>query len=317
MSEKGLNLNIGDAVYHVEEYHLSNYELKRKGFDGFSTFGIEVVTSKVVKIGAASFISRSESRDIGDNTDNEYYWKLSEYGRTVFATKEEAANEADNRAHDIQLGYHCSKYDQRPMYKNWLHWDDAKKSNSFKAESAEKQPKLRSNLGKRKATLPEDIYIAWRDGELSGPAGAKKIGVSITTFEKYVREELAKRGDKHTVKTGNKIPPKPLPDNFAECFEQWKCGLLSDDRAARQCGMSSTTFGKYARIRLREQGETREGVRRGTPLPPNFTDVYLDWEMGNISCSEAARQCGLEYYVFKYHAEKRYNERMEAGVFQY
>ena len=104
---------------------------------------------------------------------------------------------------------------------------------------------------------------------------------------------------------------------FDECFEQWKLGLLSDEKAARQCGMSHTTFRKYANIRLKEIGEQRKGIQRGVILPPNFADVYLEWEQGDIGCSEAAKKCGLEYYTFRYYAEKRYNERMDAGVFQY
>ena len=36
-------IKIGTPVYHVEEYRLSNYELKQKGFEGFDNYGLEVV----------------------------------------------------------------------------------------------------------------------------------------------------------------------------------------------------------------------------------------------------------------------------------
>lgn len=80
---------------------------------------------------------------------------------------------------------------------------------------------------------------------------------------------------------------------FDDCFEQWKLGLLSDEKAARQCGMSHTTFRKYANLRLKEIGEQRKGIQRGVILPPNFTDVYLEWEQGDIGCSEAAKNVVL------------------------
>ena len=104
---------------------------------------------------------------------------------------------------------------------------------------------------------------------------------------------------------------------FDECFEQWKLGLLSNEKAAKQCGMSHTTFRKYANIRLKEIGEQRKGIQERAILPPNFTDVYLEWEQGDIGYNEAAKKCGLGYYTFRYYAEKRYNERMDARMVQY
>ena len=40
-------IKIGTPVYHVEEYRLTNYELKQKGFEGFDNYGLEVVESIV------------------------------------------------------------------------------------------------------------------------------------------------------------------------------------------------------------------------------------------------------------------------------
>ena len=198
-------IKIGTPVYHVEEYRLSNYELKQKGFEGFDNYGLEVVESIVIAVTDTHFDTITEKRDIGNNVNNIHHWERLALGRAVFLSKEEAA-EDDNRAYNIQLGYHCSKFSQRPMYKNWLHWQD-----TAKAKVPKKQTGHRSNFVVKKTTLPEELYIAWRDGKLTGPEGAKKIGVCVTTFERYAREELAKRGDRHTVKTGNKVPPKPLP----------------------------------------------------------------------------------------------------------
>lgn len=98
-------IEIGTPVYHVEEYRLSNYELKQKGFEGFNNYGLEVVESVVIAVTDTHFDAITEKRDIGSNTNNMHCWARSELGRSVFLSKEEAAEEADNRAHNIQLGY--------------------------------------------------------------------------------------------------------------------------------------------------------------------------------------------------------------------
>ena len=43
-------IKIGTPVYHVEEYRLTNYELKQKGFEGFDNYGLEVVESIVIAV---------------------------------------------------------------------------------------------------------------------------------------------------------------------------------------------------------------------------------------------------------------------------
>ena len=138
-------IKIGTPVYHVEEYRLTNYELKQKGFEGFDNYGLEVVESIVIAVTDTHFDAVTEKRDIGNIVNNIHRWERSELGRSVFLSKEEAAEEADNRAHNIQLGYHCSKFSQRPMYKNWLHWQDAAKAKPFK-----KQTGRRSNFVAKK-----------------------------------------------------------------------------------------------------------------------------------------------------------------------
>ena len=69
-------------------------------------------------------MSVSERREVGDNANSEFYWKVSDYGRSVFSTKEEAAVLAGERAHDMNRGISSTKYISRPMYKNWMHWND-------------------------------------------------------------------------------------------------------------------------------------------------------------------------------------------------
>ena len=36
--------------------------------------------------------------------------------------------------------------------------------------------------------------------------------------------------------------PKPLPDNFEECYQKWRSGEISMRKAALDCGMSKTSF---------------------------------------------------------------------------
>jgi hypothetical protein len=138
-------IEIGTPVYHVEEYRLTNYELKQKGFEGFDNYGLEVVESVVIAVTDTHFDAITEKRDIGNNANNIHHWERLALGRAVFLSKEEAAEEADNRAHNIQLGYHCSKFSQRPMYKNWLHWQD-----TAKAKAPKKQAGHRSNFVAKK-----------------------------------------------------------------------------------------------------------------------------------------------------------------------
>lgn len=37
-------------------------------------------------------------------------------------------------------------------------------------------------------------------------------------------------------------PPKPLPDNFYIVYQQWISGKLTNEEAAKECGMPTTTF---------------------------------------------------------------------------
>lgn len=37
-------------------------------------------------------------------------------------------------------------------------------------------------------------------------------------------------------------PPRPLPDNFHVVYQQWVSGKLTNEKAARECGMPTTSF---------------------------------------------------------------------------
>lgn len=43
-------------------------------------------------------------------------------------------------------------------------------------------------------------------------------------------------------------PPKPLPGNFHQCYQQWKGGKLTGTAAAKACGMPLSTFRYRAEI---------------------------------------------------------------------
>ena len=43
-------------------------------------------------------------------------------------------------------------------------------------------------------------------------------------------------------------PPRPLPENFHENYQQWKSGKITCTAAARSCGMPLSTFRDRAMI---------------------------------------------------------------------
>lgn len=43
-------------------------------------------------------------------------------------------------------------------------------------------------------------------------------------------------------------PPKPLPDNFHQVYQQWKNGKITGTTAAKECGMPLSTFRYRAEI---------------------------------------------------------------------
>jgi len=43
-------------------------------------------------------------------------------------------------------------------------------------------------------------------------------------------------------------PPKPLPENYHDCYQRWKSGKITGTAAARECGMPLATFRYRAEI---------------------------------------------------------------------
>lgn len=136
MAEREWNPKIGDKVYCVCEYYTSDYTMRYKGLEGFRNYGLEVVESIVKspykwKSGGLGCVSVCLHREVGDNANNLFYWKKSDLGTRLFATREKAAAVADVRAHNMDLGMWGKKYENRPMYKNWLHWEKTRNAEKW------------------------------------------------------------------------------------------------------------------------------------------------------------------------------------------
>lgn len=251
MAESEWNPKIGDKVYCVCEYYTSDYMMRYKGLEGFRSYGLEVVESIVKspykwKSGGLGCVSVCLHREVGDNANNLFYWKKSDLCTRLFATREEAAAVADVRAHNMDLGLWGKKYENRPMYKNWLHWEkpemrkngaEATKSPENGAKTRERTKRKSKQVFKRKAELPEEIYTQWRDGKLTTAEGAKIIGVAAVTFEKYAYEQIKARGE-----SKKSSPHCPLPDNFYEIFAKVDSGRIPIAEGARQCNMPYRRF---------------------------------------------------------------------------
>lgn len=195
----------GDKVYHVCEFFVNGFTLRQKGLEGFRTFGIEVVESTVKvpyrwKNVGTGFVSVVEKRDVGDNANNLFYWKPSDCGKHVFATREEAAAMADIRAQEMDraLG---SKYENHPMYKNWLHWGD-----KTEATKSHQLPE----------TFSMEAYEKWVKGEITSAEAGEMCSMAKSTFAKHASRLAKERGDRRKRNTHR----KPLPEDYKELFEE-------------------------------------------------------------------------------------------------
>lgn len=320
MAEREWNPKIGDKVYCVCEYYTSDYTMRYKGLEGFRNYGLEVVESIVKspykwKSGGLGCVSVCLHREVGDNANNLFYWKKSDLGTRLFSTREEAAAVADVRAHNMDLGMWGKKYENRPMYKNWLHWEkpemrkngaEATKTPENGAKTRERTKRKSKQVFKRKAELPEEIYTQWRDGKLTTAEGAKIIGVAAVTFEKYAYEQIKARGEKHTGYSGNR--KKLEIENFEENYQKWRDGKLSGVDAAERCKVSQATFTKYANEQLKARGESKKSSPH-CPLPDNFYEIFAKVDSGRIPIAEGARQCDMPYRRFLYQVERVRNEK--------
>lgn len=245
---------VGDHVYHVCEYNVMDIELKIKGLEGFRTYGIEVVESVVEKpyrwkSCGMGCVTACEKREVGDNANNLFFWKPSDYGKRLFATQEEAAALAEQRANDMDHGL-GSKYDNRPMYKNWKKWG---------VKDLPEPPKEEKKPRKRRAAnspLPENFegaYSRWRDGELTTVQAALAVEMPQSSFSVAAARELEKRGETHTCRTRGRN--RKLPENFNDVYEEWENGEISTAEAGRKLGMDYKSFKCHAKKMYKKRQE--------------------------------------------------------------
>ncbi len=88
---------------------------------------------------------------------------------------------------------------------------------------------------------------------------------------------------------------------------EWVSNLMSDIVTEV---LSYVAVNEHTKFRKRQsegiEAARRRGVHLGRPasdLPSNFQAKCLEWKSGEISCSEAARQCGMPISSFRYRAE--------------
>ncbi len=235
----------GDKVYHICEFQVSNYTLKQKGLEGFRNYGIEVVESTAKepykwKKGGLGCVSVAEKRDMGDNANNLFYWKKADYGTRLFATREEAAAVADIRAHEMDLAMWGTKFENRPMYKNWMHWGDKR---TFKANRAKPH------------RLPESfsmaVYEKWINGEITAKQAGAMCGMAESTFAGHGYKLAKGRGDHRKRKKWH----KPLPENYNDVYERFEAGQITKKEAAKECNVHVDTFIRWAETTYQKRAE--------------------------------------------------------------
>lgn len=236
---------IGDRIYHICEYRISNYELKKKDLEGFANYGIEVVESVIKqpykwKSGGMGWESVSEKREVGNNANNTFYWKKADAGTQFFATRDEAAASADVRAHNMEISAWGTRFENRPMYKNWMHWGDKR---TFKAKNAKPHQ------------LPESFSMAtyekWINGEITAKQAGAMCGMAESTFAVHGYKLAKERGDHRKKKKWH----KPLPENYNDVYERYEEGQITEKEAAKECNVHTNTFLRWAAITYQKRVE--------------------------------------------------------------
>lgn len=268
---------VGDHVWHVDRFKLNAGEMRRKGLEGFRDWGYEVVESVLEKeylenrtdgTAALVWIADTVKREVGAITPKNRYilWREQDFGTIVFRTAKEAARSAEAHSKQAELGLNESAFERRPMYKNWKHWMPEQETAAIGRTAAaavaadlvvKKKPAAPRDR-KRKAELPEELYIRWRDGKITAKEGATELGVALVTFTKYGEERLKERGEVRTRMLRYAPNRLPLPENFCDVYEQWEAGELTTAESARTCGMNWTTFRNRA-MELKRRREA-EGI---------------------------------------------------------
>ena len=262
MSEPKWMPKLGDHVYHVCEFRLTEYELRKKNLEGFKNWGLEVVESVITepyvwksRKGSAltGWASEVINREVGTVTEGnrKFYWKDLDFGRDVFRTPQEAMNQAEARTKMAESALHETRYERRPMYKNWLRWKLAL-AVIVPAKSVLQQetPAKKKRVVKKKAVLSEELYVMWRDGKITTAAGAEKLGVAEVTFSNYAREMLIARGEKHQLK-------KPVPERVMRAYERFKNKEITKAEAILESGLPRATFDYQ--VKKLKQMEKQEG----------------------------------------------------------
>lgn len=89
---------VGDHVFSVHEFILNTHDRDGK-IPGYSRHGYEIVESEVKEPyrwrKCDGVKSVAKVRMIGNNANNCFYWKKTEYGKKVFPTFEDAIPYAD------------------------------------------------------------------------------------------------------------------------------------------------------------------------------------------------------------------------------
>lgn len=259
---------IGDHVWHVAEYLTTASGMRKRGLDGFRPYGLEVVESEITGIldnGTFSAIGIVTSDRIGNiEGSNIFRWTQFDLNKIVFQNRKDAAFSANLRMHDIEHGNPGSVYENKPMYKNWLHWINT-----------DKTPVLKTK--KYVHVLPKkwdmDVYNEWLHG-LSCRNASLKLGIPAATFNIHARRLAKERGDIRINPNGGRPETFVLPDNFNDVFEEYEQGNLRLKDAAEKCGMTSGQF-KYQFEKLQKRRLKAE-IESGEPEPQEYEPEHID-----------------------------------------
>lgn len=267
---------IGDHVWHVAEYSTNVSGMRKRGLDGFRPYGLEVVESEITSVldnSTYTALGIVTSDRIGNvDGSNIFRWSQHDLGKVVFPDCMQAAEAAQLRCRDMEHGYMGNVYENRPMYKNWLHW-----------VNTDRTPALRSRKKEYVHVLPGnwnmDVYNEWLNG-LSCKDAGKKCGVSAATFNIHARRLANERGDVRKRNLGGRKDWVVLPDNFNDVCEEYAQGLIKQSEAARKCGMTHSKF-KYQFDKLQRR-RAKAGIEWDCPKPQKYEPKHVgDIALGN------------------------------------
>ncbi len=284
--------NIGDHVWHVAEYLTTASGMRKRGLKGFRPYGLEVVESEITSIldnGTFTALGVATSERIGNIEATDIFkWSQDDLNKIVFLDCKSAAEMAQLRIRDMEHGNIGNVYENKPMYKNWLH-----------LANTDKTPVLKSK--KYVHVFPDgwdmDVYNEWLKGLSARLHLANTDKTPVLKSKKYVHV---------------------FPDGWdMDVYNEWLKGL-SARQAAEKCGLNTSTFAVHARRLAKERGDTKIAAptssRPKRVLPDNFNDVCDEYRQGKISQADAARKCAMWSSTFKYWFEKIQKKRDALGI---